>query len=79
MPAIKRVFLQEFEDIHCLKRGEKAKEAFAVVYQEYLEYFEKTATAESQIIVASRARRPFSTLEEITPLVLFHKALLRRY
>ena len=35
-----------------MKKGEKAKEAFAVVSQEYLEYFEKTTTAESQIIVA---------------------------
>ena len=35
-----------------MKKGEKAKEAFAVVSQEYLEYFEKTTTAESQVIVA---------------------------
>ena len=35
-----------------MKKGEKAKEAFAVVSQEYLECFEKTTAAESQIIVA---------------------------
>ena len=43
------------EDIHCLKKGEKAEEAFASVSQfwdEDLEYFEKATTAESQLVTA---------------------------
>ena len=43
------------EDIHCLKKGEKAEEAFACVSQfwdEDLEYFEKATTAESQLVTA---------------------------
>ena len=62
MPAIKRVFVQNFfKNLENLKiyiackrplKGEKAEDAFAVVSQEYLEYFEKATTAESQVIVA---------------------------
>merc|ERR1711884_891237 len=43
------------EDIHCLKKGEKAEEAFAGVsefWNKDLEYFEPLTTAESQLIVA---------------------------
>ena len=54
-PCICAELLQKsgkFEDIHCLQKGEKAEDAFAVVSQGYLEYFEKTTIAESQIIIA---------------------------
>ena len=44
------------EDIHCLKNGEKAEDAFPRVsefWDKDLEYFERTSDAvESQIIVA---------------------------
>ena len=43
------------EDIHCLKPGNKAEEAFASVskfWDEDLEYFNKNTTAESQVIIA---------------------------
>ena len=43
------------EDIHCLKKGEKAEEAFAGVsefWDKDLEYFEALTTAESQLILA---------------------------
>ena len=43
------------EDIHCMKKDEKAEEAFASVaefWDKDLEYFETLTTAESQLIVA---------------------------
>ena len=45
----------KIEDIHCLKKGEKAEEAFAGVsefWDKDLEYFEALTTAESQLILA---------------------------
>ena len=47
------------EDIHCLKNGGNDEEAFATVSQFWdkdLERFEKTTTAESQLIVAENHR-----------------------
>ena len=43
--------------------------------------FEFEALTNEQLIVVERANRakPLSTLAEITPLLLSHKALLRRY
>ena len=46
---------KKVEDIHCLKKGEKAEEAFAGVsefWDKDLEYFEALTTAESQLILA---------------------------
>merc|ERR1711884_847409 len=48
-------FCQTPPNIHCLKKGEKAEEAFAGVsefWDKDLEYFEALTTAESQLILA---------------------------